>query len=232
MIIYIVIYSIMPSVFSSEDNYDTYSQNIYNLTSDISNYDFSMIEMINYFNDEISNNTFDYSSGYLLNDVSINGLNNDLDKILDENNVISTGMKEDISMSDFNQVMKDMENQYKLIENKKKEYVEKKNNLDNIIENNDTIEADIDQGIVDKNYNLYIIWCVILVIIIGVSIITIIEDRDKMNMGTKIVFLLFVGFIIFMTLKNMLTNKGPNTKKKIEVVVIKKKNKKEKDEKK
>lgn len=232
MIIYIVIYSIMPSVFSSEDNYDTYSQNIYNLTSDISNYDFSMIEMINYFNDEISNNTFDYSSGYLLNDVSINGLNNDLDKILDENNVISTGMKEDISMSDFNQVMKDMENQYKLIENKKKEYVEKKNNLDNIIENNDTIEADVEQGIVDKNYNLYIIWCVILVIIIGVSIITIIEDRDKMNMGTKIVFLLFVGFIIFMTLKNMLTNKGPNTKKKIEVIVIKKKNKKEKDEKK
>ena len=222
----------MPSVFSSEDNYDTYSQNIYNLTIDISNYDFSMIEMINYFNDEISNNTFDYSSGYLLNDVSINGLNNDLDKILDENDVISTGMKEDISMSDFNQAMKDMENQYKLIENKKKEYVEKKNNLDNIIENNDTIEADIDQGIVDKNYNLYIIWCVILVIIIGVSIITIIEDRDKMNMGTKIVFLLFVGFIIFMTLKNMLTNKGPNTKKKIEVVVIKKKNKKEKDEKK
>ena len=222
----------MPSVFSSEDNYDTYSQNIYNLTSDISNYDFSMIEMINYFNDEISNNTFDYSSGYLLNDVSINGLNNDLDKILDENNVISTGMKEDISMSDFNQVMKDMENQYKLIENKKKEYVEKKNNLDNIIENNDTIEADVEQGIVDKNYNLYIIWCVILVIIIGVSIITIIEDRDKMNMGTKIVFLLFVGFIIFMTLKNMLTNKGPNTKKKIEVIVIKKKNKKEKDEKK
>lgn len=232
MIIYIVIYSIMPSVFSSEDNYDTYSQNIYNLTSDISNYDFSMIEMINYFNDEISNNTFDYSSGYLLNDVSINGLNNDLDKILDENNVISTGMKEDISMSDFNQVMKDMENQYKLIENKKKEYVEKKNNLDNIIENNDTIEADVEQRIVDKNYNLYIIWCVILVIIIGVSIITIIEDRDKMNMGTKIVFLLFVGFIIFMTLKNMLTNKGPNTKKKIEVIVIKKKNKKEKDEKK
>ena len=222
----------MPSVFSSEDNYDTYSQNIYNLTSDISNYDFSMIEMINYFNDEISNNTFDYSSGYLLNDVSINGLNNDLDKILDENNVISTGMKEDISMSDFNQVMKDMENQYKLIENKKKEYVEKKNNLDNIIENNDTIEADVEQRIVDKNYNLYIIWCVILVIIIGVSIITIIEDRDKMNMGTKIVFLLFVGFIIFMTLKNMLTNKGPNTKKKIEVIVIKKKNKKEKDEKK
>ena len=30
----------MPSVFSSEDKYDTYSQNIYNLTTDISNYDF------------------------------------------------------------------------------------------------------------------------------------------------------------------------------------------------
>ena len=230
MIIYIVIYSIMPSVFSSEDKYDTYSQNIYNLTTDISNYDFSMIEMINYFNDDFSNNTFDYVN-YLTNDVSINGLNNNLDEILDENNVISTGMKEDISMSDFNQAMKDMENQYKLIENKKQEYIEKKNNLDKIIENNDTIEADVDQGIVDKNYNLYIIWCVILVIIIGVSIITIIEDRDKMNMGTKIVFLLFVGFIIFMTLKNMLTRTNPYPKKKIEVVVIKKKNKKDKDEK-
>ena len=220
----------MPSVFSSEDKYDTYSQNIYNLTTDISNYDFSMIEMINYFNDDFSNNTFDYVN-YLTNDVSINGLNNNLDEILDENNVISTGMKEDISMSDFNQAMKDMENQYKLIENKKQEYIEKKNNLDKIIENNDTIEADVDQGIVDKNYNLYIIWCVILVIIIGVSIITIIEDRDKMNMGTKIVFLLFVGFIIFMTLKNMLTRTNPYPKKKIEVVVIKKKNKKDKDEK-
>lgn len=230
MIIYIVIYSIMPSVFSSEDKYDTYSQNIYNLTTDISNYDFSMIEMINYFNDDFSNNTFDYVN-YLTNDVSINGLNNNLDEILDENNVISTGMKDDISMSDFNQAMKDMENQYKLIENKKQEYIEKKNNLDKIIENNDTIEADVDQGIVDKNYNLYIIWCVILVIIIGVSIITIIEDRDKMNMGTKIVFLLFVGFIIFMTLKNMLTRTNPYPKKKIEVVVIKKKNKKDKDEK-
>ena len=220
----------MPSVFSSEDKYDTYSQNIYNLTTDISNYDFSMIEMINYFNDDFSNNTFDYVN-YLTNDVSINGLNNNLDEILDENNVISTGMKDDISMSDFNQAMKDMENQYKLIENKKQEYIEKKNNLDKIIENNDTIEADVDQGIVDKNYNLYIIWCVILVIIIGVSIITIIEDRDKMNMGTKIVFLLFVGFIIFMTLKNMLTRTNPYPKKKIEVVVIKKKNKKDKDEK-
>ena len=27
----------MPSVFSTEKNYDTYSQNIYNLTTDISN---------------------------------------------------------------------------------------------------------------------------------------------------------------------------------------------------
>lgn len=230
MIIYIVIYSIMPSVFSTEKNYDTYSQNIYNLTTDISNYDFSMIEMIKYFNDDFSNNTFDYDINYVNNDVSINGLNNDLDKILDENYIISNGMKEDISMSDFNKAMKVMESQYKIIENKKKEYVEKKDNLDRIIEGNDTIEADVEQRIVDKNYSLYIIWCIILVIIIGVSVITIIEDRDKMNMGTKIVFLLFVGFIIFMTLKNMLTNKGPNPKKKVEVVVIKKKNKKDEKE--
>ncbi len=231
MIIYIVIYSIMPSIFSSEDNYDTYSQNIYNLTTDISNYDFSMIKMINYLKEDFSDNIFDYQTNYLTNDVSINGLNNSLDNILNENYVISTGIQDDISMSDFNQAIKDMESQYKMIENKKQEYIKKKNNLDKIIENNDTTEASMEQGIVDKNYNLYIIWCVILVIIIGVSFITIIEDRDKMNMGTKIVFLLFVGFIIFMTLKNMLTNKGPNTKKKIEVVVIKKKNKKEKDEK-
>tara|TARA_Y100001970_G_C14165847_1_gene821236 strand:- start:9 stop:677 length:669 start_codon:yes stop_codon:yes gene_type:complete len=221
----------MPSIFSSEDNYDTYSQNIYNLTTDISNYDFSMIKMINYLKEDFSDNIFDYQTNYLTNDVSINGLNNSLDNILNENYVISTGIQDDISMSDFNQAIKDMESQYKMIENKKQEYIKKKNNLDKIIENNDTTEASMEQGIVDKNYNLYIIWCVILVIIIGVSFITIIEDRDKMNMGTKIVFLLFVGFIIFMTLKNMLTNKGPNTKKKIEVVVIKKKNKKEKDEK-
>ena len=230
MIIYIVIYSIMPSVFSTEKNYDTYSQNIYNLTSDISNYDFSMIEMIKYFNDDFSNNTFDYNYGYLLNDVSINGLNNDLDKILDENYIISNGMKEDISMSDFNKAMKVMESQYKIIENKKKEYVEKKDNLDRIIENNDTIEADVEQRIVDKNYNLYIIWCIILVIIIGVSIITIIEDREKMNIGAKIVFLLFVSFIIFMTLKNMLTRTNPYAKKKIEVIIVKNKNKNKKDD--
>lgn len=230
MIIYIVIYSIMPSVFSSEDKYDTYSDNIYNLTTDISNYDFSMIEMINYFNNNFSNNEFDYIN-YSINDVSINGLNNSLDEILDENDVISTGMKEDISISDFNQAMKEMESQYKIIENKKQEYIEKKNNLDKIIENNDTIEADVEQGIVDKNYNLYIIWCIILVIIIGVSVITIIEDRDKMNMGTKIVFLLFVSFIIFMTLKNMVTKTNPYPKKKIEVVIVKNKNKNKKDDK-
>ena len=133
-------------------------------------------------------------------------------------------------MSDFNKAMKVMESQYKIIENKKKEYVEKKDNLDRIIENNDTIEADVEQRIVDKNYNLYIIWCIILVIIIGVSIITIIEDREKMNIGAKIVFLLFVSFIIFMTLKNMLTRTNPYAKKKIEVVIVKNKNKNKKDD--
>ena len=212
----------MPSVFSSEDNYDTYSENIYNLTNDISNYDLSMIKMINYLNDDFSSNAFDYETTYLTNDVSINGLNYELNDILNETYKISNGMKDDISMSDFNKAMKDMESQYNSIEKKKQEYIIKKNNLDNIIENNDTTKADMEQGMVDKNYNMYIIWCIILVIIIGVSVITIIEDRNTMNIGTKIVFLLFISFVIYMTLKNMLTRTSPYPKKKIEVVVIKK----------
>ena len=52
-----------------------------------------------------------------------------------------------------------------------------------------------------------------------------------MNMGTKIVFLLFVSFIIFMTLKNMVTKTNPYPKKKIEVVIVKNKNKNKKDDK-
>lgn len=172
-------------VFSNYENFFVTKQDIDELQTKLNTHSASMESLIDNIDNKFDINEYDPGDG----DVSV--YNSDLIDLSMVNNLsanFTAGNIEDLKSS------MDIIKEKITTENNQKEML---NQSQNFIRNLDT---KLLEGNMDRNYYLMMIWMIILFIVGYASFFSVIEEKNDINIISKIILfllLLFVGYFIF-----------------------------------
>ena len=171
-------------VFSNYENFN--SGDINTLQTKLNNYSVSMESLIGLIDASFDANIYQYN---------VDGVTTYNDELIDLSmvNGLNTSSPSFNNLSDLDSSMNDIKDKIDIYDNKKKD-------LDKQLGHYNSVISRLKDGKVTRNYYLMLIWIIILFVVGYASFFSVIEEKNDINIISKIILfllLLFVAYFIF-----------------------------------
>ena len=169
-------------VFSNYENFN--SGDINNLQTKLNDYSVSMESLIGLIDASFDANIYQYD---------VDGVITYNDELIDLSMVNNLNIPSFTGLSNLETSMNDIKNKIDIYDTKKKD-------LDKQLGHYNSVISRLKDGKVTRNYYLMLIWIIILFVVGYASFFSVIEEKNDINIISKIILfllLLFVAYFIF-----------------------------------